>query len=348
MKERNRQADGLAARIDCKGVKMFPAIRCHVAIACCCLFSVAPTSAQEASIEFDVPALIGVREILPSPFATSKVVEVLLPISTVIDSKHRGDVEEFRFDVSWNRSVYPLFDYSPKTQTVSDIEGLLNVEKNESRNASLNANVTGKPLDSIAASLSSDIGRGSSVRKSFQEIPQHDVIVASGTIDRGTGAFFRFHGSKKETIEGGRDLLLAYRVPNSWQNGILKVECRATGKRRVAGLWDEPFEIGRSFIVPLYLDGDHASQQLAIEFVRAEQGLQKSWLAFEKQLSNAKKQFPYGLLQGESALPDSWPHLLIQSGDDQYLSQYQGYLTQDVAVSAGKFVQARKGLLRNY
>ena len=328
---------------------MFPAIRFHItiAIACCCLFSVASISAQESSIEFDVPALIGVREILPSPFATSKVVEVLLPISTVIDSKHRGDVEEFRFDVSWNRSVYPLFDYSPKTQTVSDIDGLLNIEKNQSRNSNLNASLSGKPLDSIAANLSSDIGRGSSVRKSFQEIPQHDVLVASGTIDRGTGAFFRFHGSKKETIEGGRDLLLAYRVPNSWQNGILKVECRASGKRRVAGLWDEPFEIGRSFVVPLYLDGDHPSQQLAIEFVRAEQGLRKSWLAFEKQLADAKKQFPYGLLQGQSKLPDSWPHLLIQSGDDQYLSQFQGYLTQDVAVAAGKFVQVRSSLESN-
>ena len=115
----------------------------------------------------------------------------------------------------------------------------------------------------------------------------------------------------------------------------------------MAGLWDEPFEIGRSFVVPLYLDGDHASQQLAIEFVRAEQGLRKSWLAFEKQLADAKKQFPYGLLQGQSKLPDSWPHLLIQSGDDQYLSQFQGYLTQDVAVAAGKFVQVRSSLESN-
>ena len=326
---------------------MLPAIRFNVVVACCCFFLAAPVFAQEAPVDFDVPALAGVREILPSPFATSKTIEVLLPVSTVIDSKHRGEVEEFRFDVSWNRSVYPLFDYGPKTQTVSDIEGLLNVEKNESRNAALSGSISGKPLDSVAASLSSDIGRGSSTRKSFQEVPQHDVLVASGTIDRGTGAFFRFHGSKKETLEGGRDLVLAYTVPNSWRNGILKVECRASGKRRVAGLWNEPFETGRSFIVPLYLDGDLASQQLAIDFVRAEQGLRKSWLAFDKQLRDSRKRFPYGLLKTESELPQQWPHLLIQSGDDQYLSQYQGFLTQDVAVAAGKFVQVRSSLESN-
>ncbi len=323
---------------------MHRAIRFHVVTALCLLFAGAISNAQESSFEFDVPAMIGVRDILPSPFANSKTIEVLIPISTVIDSKHRGDVEEFRFDVSWNRSVYPVFDYGPKTQTVSDVEGLLNVEESEKQNTNLNTNISGKPLDLLAANLSTDIGSGSSTRKTFHEIPQHHLLVASGTIDRGTGVFFRFHGSKRDSLEGGRDLILAYRVPSEWRNGILKVECRATGSRRIAGLWNEPFEVGRSFVVPLYLDHDVAALQLAIDFVRAEQGLRKSWIAFEKKMDDSKIRFPFGLRQSESELPEQWPHLLIQSGDDQYLSQYQGYLTQDVAVAAGKFVQVRSSL----
>lgn len=323
---------------------MFPAIRFPVSVAFCFSLFVLPVGAQESSIEFDVPAMIGVREVLPSPFANSKIVEFLLPISTVIDSKHRGDVEEFRFDVSWNRSVYPLFDYGPRTQTFSSVEGLLTVEESENRSAGLKAGLSGKPFELASANLSSDIGGGRSKRKTFQEVPQHEVLVASGTIDRGTGAFFRFHGSKRDTIEGGRDLLLAYRVPQTWRNGILKVECRATGKRKVAGLWDEPFEAGRSFVVPLYVDGDPVGQQLAIDFAQAEQGLRKSWMAFERKMKKTKSRFPFGVLQPVSELPKQWPHLLIQSGDDQYLNQYQSYLTQDVAVAAGKFVQVRSSL----
>lgn len=325
---------------------MFLAIRLCVFVVFTSLFAIPVTIAQEKSIEFDVPALVGVREVLPSPTTTTKTIEFLLPISTVIDSNFRNDVEEFRFDVSWNRGVYPLLDYGPKTQTVSDVEGLFQVEKNDSRNAKLNANINATPLDAIVGTLSSDIGSNSSLRKSFQEIPQHEVLVASGTIDRGTGAFFRFHGSKRDTLEGGRDLVLAYRVPQSWRNGVLKVECRASGKRRV-GLWNEPFEIGRSFVVPLYLEHDQPSQQLAVEFVRAEQGLRKAWLEFEQQLKKEKSQFPFGLFQSESKLPKQWQHLLIQSGDDKYLSQFQGYLTQDVAVAAGKFVQIRSSLGSN-
>ena len=330
---------------------MFPVIRFDGTALCISIafaFSVfvVPVEAQEPSIEFDVPAMIGVREVLPSSFAKSKVVEILLPISTVIDSGSRGDVDEFRFDVSWNRSVYPLFDYGPRTQTVSSVEGLLTIEESENRSSGFKAGLSGKPFELASANLSSDVGSGKSKRKSFQEVPQHDILVASGTIDRGTGAFFRFHGSKRDTLEGGRDLILAYRVPDSWRNGILKVECRATGTRKVAGLFEEPFEVGRSFVVPLFIDGDPVGQQLAIDFARAEQGLRKSWIAFERKMDKKKNRFPFGILQPTRDLPDHWPHLLIQSGDDQYLSQYKGFLTQDLAVAAGKFVQVRSSMER--
>lgn len=323
---------------------MFPAFRIQLAIPFLAFLIPASTLAQESKIEFDVPALVGVREILPSPFANSKIVEVLLPISTVIDSQIRNDVHEFRFDISWNRSVYPIFDYGPRTQTVTDVDGLLNIEESESFNSGINTSVNGKPLDLLSANISSDLGSGKSTRKTFQLIPQHELLVASGTIDRGTGAFFRFHGSKRDTLEGGRDLVLAYRVPSNWKNGLLKVECRASGSHRIAGLWDEPFEVGKSFIVPLYLDGDLASQNLAIDFARAEQGLRKSWIEFERKLEAKKRKQPFGFFTSSRKLPQQWPHMLIQSGDDDFLARFQNQLSGEVAIAAGKFVQVRNSL----
>lgn len=311
--------------------------------------------AGEPKIEFDAPAFAGVRENLVQPIygpalpttfpvvSNEKTIEILLPISSVIDSRNRGNIEEFRFDVSWVRSVYPIVEFGPKTQTVSDVDGLLTVEENAEKNSKASFNLTAKPLDLGTGNLTADIGGRNSERLSYHRIPQHEILVASGTIDRGTGAFFRFHASKTETLEGSRNLLLMYRVPESWRNGILKVECRATGKRRV-GFWDEPFESGRSFVVPLFIEGDSVGQQRAIELVRAEQSLRKSWQQFQHQLQKTKSRFPFGLAQSQSQLPQDWPHLLIQSGDDEYLSHYQDFLTKDLAVAAGKFVQARSSL----
>jgi hypothetical protein len=313
------------------------------------------TFADDDSVEFDVPAFVGVREILPLPIygpelpssfsapSEEKTIELLLPISSVIGASDRGDVKEFRFDVSWVRSVYPILDYGPKTQTVSDVEGLLNIEENRERSSKAGFNFTAKPLEIGNGSLTADVGGRKSERLSFQRIPQHEVLVASGTIDRGTGAFFRFHASKTETLEGSRNLLLAYRVPQSWRNGLLKVECRATGKRRV-GFWDEPIDFGRSFVVPLFIEGDSVGQQMAIDFVRAEQDLRKSWNEFEAELKKSRGPFSIKLFGGENKLPKDWPHLLIQSGDDQYLSRYQNFLSKDLAVTAGRFVQARSSL----
>ena len=328
---------------------MFPAIRFLFTAVACIFFSVQLSHAQQ-QIEFDVPAIVGARSIAPAPFGDDKLIEIVLPVSTAIDSKHRGEVEEFRFDIGWNRSVYGIYDYGPKTQTASDIEGLKAIEESTSKNASLNFNLTGTPFELSSANIASSIGSNNSRRESYQTIPQHEVLVASGTIDRGTGAFFRFHQSRTNTLEGRRDLVLAYRVPSDWQNGILTVECRGIGKRRIAGLWDEPLEVGRAFVVPVYLEENSSAQKLAIDFVQAEQELRKAWLGFEREMKRANplaNPLKFAARKLQPQLPDKWPHLLIQSGDDRYFSEFEGYLTQEVAFSAGKFVQARNSLGSN-
>lgn len=321
---------------------MRPAIRFPIAAAICLFLSIQTILAQ-SSVEFDVPAIVSAKSVTSTQFAHDKVIEIVLPISTAIDSKYRENIEEFRFDVSWNRNVYRMFDYGPKTKTVSPVEGFLKVEKNRSSDARFNFDINSKPFELTAANIASVVGSGTSIRESYQEVPQHEVFVASGSIDRGTGAFFRFHPSRTSTLEGSHDLRLAYRVPADWQNGILKVECRAVGSRKVAGLWNEPLEISRSFIVPLYLEENSPSQELAIDFAKAEQDLRKAWLGFESKMKKANP-FLVGPTRHGSNLPEKWPHLLIQSGDDQYLSEFEGCLTQEVAGAAGKFVQARKSL----
>lgn len=320
---------------------MFAAIRFQFVIFAVCATINAPSLFAQANVMFDVPAIARAKATSTTSISGDKMIEIVLPISTASSSKVRGKIEEFRFDVSWNQSVYNIEDFHPKTETTADIEGLVNVERDSTRNATLRLNLNSEPFELASAGFASELGRGNSRHETFQEVPQHDLLVASGTINRATGAFFRFHPSRTQTLEGSRDLTLSYRVPADWQSGILKVECRAMGKRTVA-LWNEPFEIGRSFVVPVFLDQNNAAQKLAIDFATAEQDLRKAWAGFESKL---KKENPFWRLTKDyGRLPEQWPHLLIQSGNDQYLSEYKGYLTQEVAIAAGKFVQARASL----
>ena len=310
--------------------------------------------ADEPIVSFDVPALVGVNEIVyaegQTPPANEKIIKVIIPVSSIVRTSDRENTEQFRFDVYWNRNVYPIVDYGPKTQTTSDIEGLISVEKSKDKNAGVGINVGGSQ-ELISGSAKVDLSNRSGSRMSYQEIPQHEVLVASGTIQRGTGAFFRFHPSKRDTLEGGRDLIVAYRVPQSWRGGVLKIECRAEGHRsvlgKVFGSWREGFTESRAFVLPIYLEGDDQARQAAVEFVRSEQGLRQNWMRHQ----SSKPQPTGGLFAmpsstSASRLPEQWVHHLIQSGNDEYLTRYRRQLPESVASAAQDFVSARQGLFK--
>jgi len=323
-------------------------------------------------VEFDVPAMLSAREIVApdsAPVSPYKTIEIVIPVTSEIRAKDRKHIKEFRFDISWNRKIFPVVDYGPKSQTTSHIEGLIAVEQSSDSGGSISLNANTDKIDVLSLSGKGDYSNKKNQRKSFKEIPEHQTLVASGTIKRGTGAFFRFHPSRTETLEGGRDVVIAYRVGRDWQGGVLRVECRATGKRKIFGSLTEPIDVAETFIVPLYLDGDQQSLDAALDFVRTEIKLKKSWRSSQAVARPIKKKhtaFRWPLVEsaieefslagfsqqsGRSSqtndpnqLPDQWVHRLIQSGDDRYLARYQSVLPNSVQTSAAMFVAARQKL----
>lgn len=310
--------------------------------------------AGQPAVVFDVPALVGVHEISyadghTTTDVTQKTIEVVIPVSAVIESGERGNIDEFRFDIYWNRNIYPLADYGPKTRTESDIEGLISVEKNSSKNIGAGINLNGGYPDVVSGTAKIDLSKSDGTRLKYQEVPQHQLLVASGTVQRGTGAFFRFHPSKRESLEGGRDLIVAYRVPQSWRGGVLKVECRGEGHRKIIGSWSEPFEQSRAFVIPIYLEGDDQARRAAEDFVRSEQGLRQNWKRHQSRNRQPGSGI-FGLTPSVSTsvagIPNQWVHYLIQSGSDEYLTRYRSRLPDGLADAAEQFVSARKDLFQ--
>ena len=120
----------------------------------------------------------GSNEYQLNPTPREMLVEIVIPVSTVMEPKWRDQMKEFRFDVFWNRTAYPLVDYGPRTSTSSSIAGTISKEQNNSRDSSAGLNLSGgfEPLDS--ASLSANLSGKRSTSQRFQEIPQHDVPVS--------------------------------------------------------------------------------------------------------------------------------------------------------------------------
>ena len=327
----------------------------NLALVCATLFVClnvdSNVSADESFVRFDVPALVGVHALEfadgHEPDSSSqKIIEVVIPVTTEIGIANRENIDEFRFDVYWNRNVYPMVDYGPKTQTVSRIEGLIAVEKTESNNSGIGLNLSSAIPDVVSGTAKADLSKRSGTTTRYEEIPQHEVLVASGSIQRGTGAFFRFHPSKRQTLEGGRDLIVAFRVPQSWRAGAIKVECRAHGHRKIVGTWRESVEESRAFVVPIFLEGDDQARQAAEDFVRSEQGLRRNWQKHQKRsTSSASNFFSFAPRPTTpQSLPNEWVHQLIQSGSDLSLDRYRSRMSEGMANAAEDFVVARKQL----
>lgn len=303
--------------------------------------------AGDAAIEFDVPAMLPVVELI-APVTDDKIIEIVIPVTAEIRPRDRDYVDEFRFDVSWNRHTFPVEDYGPKSQMVSSISGNITVDASDDFTAGVGLIGNSDKLEFATVTGNANVSKHSSQRKSYQEIPQHHPLIASGTINRGTGAFFRFHCSRTETLEGGRDVVIAYRVTRDWRGGVLKVRCTALGQRKILGAIPDDFEVGKVFMVPVYLEGDGDARGLAKDVVVAEQSLRENWSRY------SRARHPTGsavLLAGfnpfiqPSAISEQWVHELIQGSDDRALREIEGPLPKSTAALAEEFVSCRKRLM---
>jgi hypothetical protein len=304
-------------------------------------------------VQFDVPALLAAREApcdLSDVDPKLRTIVVVVPVSSEIRADFAVRPSAFRFDVYWNRNAFPLVDYSPRTQTVSDIAGTISIDRFSEKNSNLNLNFNGAfPTVGNGGAKAEFVGRqGEKVR--YDEIPQHEILVASGTLKRGTGAYFRFHPSRAETLEGGRELKLMFQVPLSWRGGVLQVECQAAGSRKSLA-WTEPVEIRRSFVVPIYLESDEEALQTAMDFAQREQRLRQSWQNYLQQSSHSQPlgpfeaMFPQSRSKGKPKIPEDWVHVLIQVSDNP-LERYRSALPEELAAAASDFVESRANLLK--
>lgn len=315
-------------------------------------YQVGFAAANDSVVRFDAPAMIAVRPVAPersheAGASSEKIIELLVPVTSEIGMKDRGNISSFRFDIVWNQQSYPLVSYSPKTQTVSDIEGLIDVEKNEDQAKGIGGTLNGRFPEMVSGSIKADLSSRTGSTIKYHERPRQEVLVASGTINRGCGVFFRFHPSKQTTLEGGRDLVIAFRVPNTWSGGVIKLKCSVTGKRRIIGSWSDSFEESCMFVIPIYLEGDDQARAAARDFVDSETKLRINWDQLQNRVTDGSS-YLHRLSRSEDlqSLPPQWAHRLIQSGKDEYLEKYRSDLPPDLADVADQFVLARKGMFK--
>jgi hypothetical protein len=267
-----------------------------VLLVCFAFLGVTPAlRAGMPAVQFDVPPLIGCRDITTKEFAAAnpgeRLVEARLEISTLLGAGADNGLREYFFRVSSPGFRMHVADYQPKTTLASEFAGNISVEQRNEATKSAGLTVSGVWNQLVKISGSGDVGSKESTATRYELLAPMEPVTASGTIFRGSGVYFKLRPSRQTSLEGSRVFSLILRAPSSWRGDYLHVHCEATGVRRgIVRSLDEPTQSGvRDFFVGLYLAGDREAKALAERMVRAEEVLRRSLIQHREAIAEPSK-----------------------------------------------------------
>jgi len=230
-------------------------------------FTTSSTLARQPTLAFDFGRTAACREILTDEAgelpSNEKLVELKIRVSVHLLAGKISDVEEVRIEIGDCDSRIRVDSFLPTTRLASDFSEDLTVTKTLKNSKSLGGSLGGEapvPLGNVVAHVLPSINGKLSKQKIVVEkqvflAPQY-ATVASGTIGREHGVFFKLRASPQTTLEGAHELTVRFVVPKNWRGDALRVCCYATGQEKF--LWIKQQATWARTCAPLaiYLAGD--------------------------------------------------------------------------------------------
>jgi len=248
-------------------------------------------------VTFDAPPLIAcgiVRNQSPAidgaDFADThdqdRLVEAEIDISTLVTVGRAADLSQLLLRVVDPANEMAVVEYEPKTTLFSDVVKHVTVEDRVERERSAGISLSGKFEQRVSANGTAGASDRNTTAEKYARLPQLAPLVVSGTMHRGCGVYFKLRPSTQQTLEGARKFVVRFRVPASWQGGLLHVRCEAFAEKQKPPLDQlvgrlpivesdrQEVVVGRrDFQVVLYADGNPAAKANAKRLVRASQRL---------------------------------------------------------------------------
>jgi hypothetical protein len=235
--------------------------------------------AQELSaacVRFDVCDVIactgGPTDLDPIPGC--ELVEARFDISTFVHYGHDDDLVQFVFIVESPNRTARMVGYSPRNELGSEIAGTMNFTRQTEHNRTFGLTGSAQFENLLSASSNASDSVRESENVQYQSSPPKQQLVASGTLSRGHGVYFKIRPSSQTSLEGAKSFTLVLAVPSEWRADWLRVRCAAYS-RRVASRSEsaEPICGSASFLVALHRAGDSEAREAAHQLVAAERSL---------------------------------------------------------------------------
>jgi hypothetical protein len=248
--------------------------------------------ADETQINFDVASIIECYDVTDPPDkplpSEGRLIHIPIVVSADVSRAARSKIRQIRIEVQFMQADNEVFDYLPRTHSHSDIQGSINIEENDEKNANFGLNISGSH-EPISANSNAGASKKTRHSKRFSQLPKQQLVAATGTINRRTGVFFKFLPSTQEAWDAERHLAIMARVPENWRAGMVRIKVTATGDEKIIpGVSDQVTLSKATFFVPFVKTGDREAASLVRQFLRQDLNA-KRMIAQQSQSKNVFK-----------------------------------------------------------
>jgi hypothetical protein len=298
-------------------------------------------------LRFDAVDLVSCRDVTTAEFAAAH------PQERLVEGRFR--VSALRTETTWPEGMQCMYqflspagqlrivDYHPKSEQATALAGNVAVEEKQERSSSLGLSVTGDFQRLVQGSAGSDLGSKSASSRRYELKPPLEVVLVSGTLERGTGVYFKLWPSPERGLEGAREFLIVMQVPDTWRGDVLFLRCEAQQSRHGKL---HTHAVAR-FVVGIHAAGDDRARQAAEELVRSEALLRR--VVAENRRRIERQALPslahkVGALLDiyDPRIPDMWLEELVYGSIRVARQEYLEYLPSDVRRAAEQYLVAKQ------
>lgn len=292
------------------------------------------TAASAPRIAFDINDTIAATDVTTPNYRElnpdEKLIEARFMVSTRIDAGDEKELKEISIEIVSPDRTMRLVDFMPKTTLATDVDGSIEITEGSNKQNSISGSI--KPQFSlnykggnqdVSAGISSASIEASQQKKSektqkYKLLPEKSLVLASGSTNRGHGAFFKLHPTSQTSIRGWKELVCIFSVDRTWRADWVVVSSGAVGtKSHILGRKsEEPVGFSQVF-VGLYLAGDveaktkvrqlASTQEKHAETIRRQSRVDHD--AFFSRMANEVTHVGRGglirLVSGQSSIPSS-------------------------------------------
>ena len=251
---------------------------------------VAVARAETPAVVFDLPFTVECRDVTPQRYEASyqrKIFEAVIKISPQLVAGEEKDLRKLHYEISTEQQM-PVVSFAPSSQVTSDIAGGTVAIQTDDHHGQLLVHYLVTP----AAGDGKLIGDLNSSHTQYALLAPKQILVASGTIERGCGVYYDLKPSTQDTLQKQREFACLFDVPATWRANYITVKCKAQGVKRWI-LGDSEVDCGTGLLsVGLYKQGDSEAMAAAYELGRSQQKLLNQSRPDHKTVRKAAKRDP--------------------------------------------------------